>query len=207
MKTKERPILFNEPMVQAILAGTKTQTRRPMKAQPDGQPVRDPGDGRWYVNGGPWLASPPAAVGDVLWVRETWRTEELPSGEDGVRFAADGAFVPIANTEKAANDWIEAHNNGKYGLKLRPSIHMPRWAARIFLRVTDVRVQRVRDITEDDAMAEGVNVLDASQFTVDVPARLINARVAFGDLWSEVYGRDSWDCNEWVWALTFERIA
>ena len=163
---KERPILFSAEMVRAILDGRKTKTRRPKKGN-----------------------AAPCAVGDVLWARETWRAEELPSGEDGVRFAADNAFVRIANTAAAADLWCDAHRNGKYGAKWRPSIHMPRWAARIFLKVTDVRIERIQAITEDDARAEGASSVDA-----------------FCALWDSTYGAGAWNRNEWVWALTFERV-
>jgi len=209
--TKERPILFNSQMVCAILAGKKTQTRRPLKPQPDVAPVGQYFDAYrggergasgeraatgacfWttdnrVVSDSYWTDAP-AELGDVLWVRETWRTEELPSGEDGVRFAADDAFVPIANTEKAADDWCVAHNNGKRGLKWCPSIHMPRWAARIRLEVTDVSLERVQSITEEEARAEGIEKH--------------NARDEFVRLWDRIYGPHSWTLDDYVWALTF----
>lgn len=134
-------------------------------------------------------------VGDALWVRETWRAEELPTGQDGVRFAADDAFVGIANACKAADRWGEAYENGKHGTNWRPSIFMPRWATRLILPVVDVRPQRLHEISEEDALAEGVERFDGPH----------TARAAFADLWAAVYGRASWDANPWVWAVTFRR--
>jgi hypothetical protein len=135
----ERPILFSAQMVLALLAGRKTQTRRIVRL----------GDVRPYAH-----------VGDHLWVRETWRTHERDKdGIDGVLFAADGAFVPIQNTRDAADAWIYDHDNGKHGEKWRPSIFMRRWAARILLEVVNVRVERLQDISNADAIAEGLSCI------------------------------------------------
>lgn len=170
--TKERPILFNSQMVCAILAGTKTQTRRPSTSDK----LRE--------------LPAPAEVGDVLWVRETWRTHERPEDMvDGIQFAADGAFVPINNTFAAAEAWVVAHDNNKHGGKWRPSIHMPKWAARIRLEVTDVSLERVQSITEEEARAEGIEKH--------------NARDEFVRLWDRIYGPHSWTLDDYVWALTF----
>lgn len=193
--TKERPILFNSQMVCAILAGTKTQTRRPMKVQPDGQPVRDPSDGKWYVNGGLWLASPPALVGDVLWVRETLRRDPV---SDSWSYGADGVPVTLEQGDPNVSSMLSwAHHNEN---DVCVSIHMPKWAARIRLEVTDVRVERLWSITEEDARAEGITDTDL------IREKLPSARDAFARIWRDVYGHVSWDCNEWVWALTFRRL-
>ena len=210
---KERPILFSAPMARAILAGQKTQTRRVVKL-PRGASWSDrlggTVDGFFFDDDGlrargiEELCCPYGAPGDVLWVRETWRAEELPTGEDGVRFAADEAFVRIADTSKAADLWCEAYENGKHGTNWRPSIHMSRWAARLFLRVTAIRCERIQDITEEDAVAEGTREPSVAQV---IGGGDVTERRVFARLWCATYGASSWERNEWVWALTFERCA
>jgi hypothetical protein len=165
---RERGILFSGAMVSAILAGRKTQTRRTIKLQPsatDGMYAdryKKSERWAWWLPDGRMLkpetfACPYGEVGDRPWVRETWRTEERESDcVDGVRFAADDSFREIENTRSAADAWVEANDNGRHGTKWRPSIFMPRWASRLTLEVTDVRIQRLQDITEEDAKAEGV---------------------------------------------------
>jgi hypothetical protein len=202
---KTHPMLFNGAMVRAILDGRKTQTRRPMKRQPDGQPVRDPSDGKWYVDGGQWISPPVAEVGDVLWVRETLRENAVTSAW---RYEADGAPIelPAADPRVTAMLSWAHHKEGSVCV----SIHMPRWAARIFLRVADVRAQRIQDISEEDAVAEGIErdgkwFLGSDHKIKGTPKVFATAHAAFVDLWHSVYGRASWDANPWVWALTFER--
>lgn len=205
-----RPVLFNGAMVRAILAGAKTQTRRVVKPQPpngcgyaingaqsaavcaavlpSGEPVFVPPTPRSKDH---LLLCPLGAPGDDLWVRETWarRTDVDPAtnaekAKAYLRFAADDNDL--------SGEWHD------YGGKWRPSIHMPRWASRLTLRVTSVRVERLREITEDDARAEGV-------LTLEPRAGAASARERFADLWSDVYGRASWDANPWVWVVSFER--
>lgn len=170
---KEKPIIFNGPMVRAILEGRKTQTRRPVKPQP--------------TPGVPWRG--PIAPGDVLWVRETWWDIPDPSPKD-LREGAD----TWPNVAYPATD--EAPVYTEWGWKKRPSIHMPRWASRITLEVTDVRVERVQEITEEDCQAEGV--------LFRVP-RGGGYRRTFEALWGEIYP-DSWGRNEWVWVIEFRRV-
>jgi len=173
---KERPILFSAPMVRAILAGTKTQTRRVVKCD-----IRGPSDPMdtwdWYDKKGKWagahgrgfpfkktnaaLLCPYGQPGDRLWVREACLAEELPDGLDGVRYLADEAFLAIESTQEGADRWLALRYYGKRPspvapVKTVPAIHMPRWASRITLEVTAVRVERLQDISIADAMAEGV---------------------------------------------------
>lgn len=217
-----RPILFSGPMVRAILAGTKTQTRRlvtPMAGMQskwltlDGitksprltmartNPTQMLGAQMDHPRGGPlgWVRCPYyQAEGDKLWVRETWRTEERQS--DGIRLRADDAFVPIEPTRDAADAWIEARDNGKHGAKWRPSIFMRPWMSRISLAVTDVRVERLQDITEADARAEGVGPLGVDE---DDHAH----RAQFRHLWDSINGkRADWQSNPWVWVVSFTRV-
>ncbi|MDE2105538.1 MAG: hypothetical protein KGL39_50390 [Patescibacteria group bacterium] len=174
---KERPILFKAEMVRAILEGCKTQTRRIAKVPEDAERVSywappsgrsqlgwaDPGVNWWNERGNHLDPCPYGQIGDQLWVRETCRAEELQYAgwEDGVRYLADNAWRVIENTSEAADKW---HDLASYGMKKSglpecrtvPAIHMPRWASRIQLEITGVRVERLQDISEADAMAEGV---------------------------------------------------
>ena len=193
----ERPILFNGEMVRSILSGAKTMTRRPIKPQPDGQPVLC-SDGKWCVDGGLWLGSAPAAVGDVLWVRETWQMnhvnhldgkipKERPAGLE-VMYLADGTPREQCPEDYEGDWWW------------RPSIHMPKWASRIRLVVTDVRAERLLDVTEADTVAEGLTVLDA------IRRKVPTVRDAFSLLWDDLYADTlPWSSNPFVWAVTFKR--
>jgi hypothetical protein len=177
----DRPILFSAEMVRAILDGRKTQTRRVMKVQPwpdalvtvehyhptvidrhgDMQPGKEIFGAHWD-DGEHGLRCPYGAPGDKLWVRETCWAESTFDG-DGVRYPADHVWRIIENTQEASEAWCKlARYGGDAALdnetnigKRVPSIHMPRWASRITLRITDIRAQRPQDISEDDARAEG----------------------------------------------------
>lgn len=184
-------MLFSGPMVRALLDGTKTQTRRAVKPQPfwvnlgDGQPNPTP-------------LCPFGVVGDRLWVRETWAPDPRAPEVDGVAVYR-------------ATDEVMLNAHGARVDRWRPSIHMTRWASRITLEVTEVRVQRLRDISEEDALAEGVGLLlademgDARRAMTEAIAK---SRVdGFRLLWESINGPGSWDANPWVWALTFQRGA
>jgi hypothetical protein len=199
---KEIPILFNAEMVRAILEGKKTQTRRPFKYQPtecwkpdrfcvlhqlkDGHfPLRNGhpipiGYGVVNYDGDVGYVSPFGNVGDHLWVRETFGP-----CEGGVIYKAD-------ELEAVKPD----------GGKWTPSIHMPRWASRITLLVTDIRVQRVKEISEEDAIAEGIDLKGYRSNTFGISGR--EHRIEFSTLWQSIY--NTWDANPWVWAATFEVV-
>lgn len=173
---KERPILFSAPMVRAILDGRKTQTRRVVKdnhlrgCQPED-----------------YLLSlcPYGQRGDRLWVRETWQTwKEF----DRVR---------PANISNQAEIQYPATYDG-WDSRIRLPIHMPRWASRITLKITGVRVERLQDISRGDAMAEGCPFAN----TADGP----NPRQWYADLWEQINGEGSWDANPWVWVIEFKRV-
>ena len=216
----ERPILFSAEMVRAILDGRKVQTRRKMKVQPHpdstvtveyyNQTVIDrhgdmqPGPeifGAHWNDGECGLRCPYGAPGDLLWARETCWAESTFDG-DGVRYAADHVWRIIENTPEASEAWCKLgqyggdaalDNQTNIGMRV-PSIHMPRWASRITLRITDVRVERLQDISEADARAEGVR------------QRPGTATDSFQSLWSTINAPGAWDANAWVWVIAFERV-
>ena len=197
MTTKERPILFSAPMVRALLDGSKTQTRRLVKPQPDivfAGPIPGAGicgkythDDEKHGRLGVHIPCPYGQPGDRLWVRENfahiYRDNSLPerrSFED-VAYMANGHSIDI----------------GAYG-SWKPSIHMPRWASRITLEISSVRVERLQDITRGDAMAEGCPFPNMAQGN--------DPRQWYEQLWGEINGPDSWATNPWVWAIEFKRI-
>ena len=195
----DRPIIFSAPMVRALLDGRKTQTRRVLPlAHPkfSHQNVLDPDmlvdkqyvwfwDGVHDCVGASWPL--PYAPGDRLWVRESalfWRNSRDNSLSHVAAFRADGYEL------EAGERW-------------RTSIHMPRWASRLTLTVTDVRVQRLQDISEADAMAEGCDAVLALTIKRPNGAHPGNPRECYCDLWNSLHGPGAWDANPWVVALTF----
>ncbi len=185
---REHPLLMKGPLVRATLEGRKTQTRRPIKqeAQPDlgfewseclCREI-DPSDTPCATCASrfPGLA----AAGDRLWVRETWDWRDWQSMANRkvrIAYAADGAQVDTI----APCDWNPVVYNAA---RWHPSIHMPRWACRLVLPLVSVRVERVQDITEEDARAEGVEPINGSY------------REGFRVVWRDIYG--TWDANPWV---------
>jgi len=199
-----KPIIFSTPMVQAILAGRKTQTRRVLKPQPviDAHGMWLWKDCQWMDDGLGFPASgiedyAPYKPGDILWVRETWQHvmddfDKCIEGTGEYYYAADG--------EPGFTYWVDPHTGEhKERMPWRPSIHMPREAARLFLRVTDVRAERVQDISEEDAKAEGVTAINNSQ---------CGYRGAFRELWNTLNAKRGfdWYTNSWVWVIRFERL-
>jgi hypothetical protein len=206
----ERAIIFSAPMVLALQSGRKTQTRRIVKPQPFEY------DGAFSWKGHSWGAlsgapkTPPASpygvAGDYLWVRETWRPVERKTDMvDGIQFAADEAFVPIANTAAAAEQWVVAANNDHSG-RWRSPIHMPRWASRITLELTGVRVERLQDICWSDIRAEGIDCPEHDCPSGFCCSECPSLRHAWSVGWDNINGaRASWASNPWIWALTFKR--
>lgn len=200
--TAERPILFSTPMVIAIRAGKKSATRRLVNPQPIGIVAAACAKARF-------------AAGDRLWVRETWRTLH-PTPEHSyqrcVNYRADDQILEISR-DVPYEDWHAAHREEKHLENWRPSIFMPRWASRITLEVLSVRVERLHEITEEDARAEGIRELDLqagqpgawwSADSTDPYLHDRTPRQAFGRLWDSINGkRDPWASNPWVWRVEF----
>jgi hypothetical protein len=205
-------------MVRALLAGTKTQTRRIAKAwDSDSDVIEDNGpDGslpRAWVDerhletacGPTRITSPYGYPGDRLWVRETWRCEAMFGREAAVRYRAtlddELTTMPLDDYgQKQAWDSVERFNR-ETKREWIPSIHMFRWASRLTLEVTDVRVQRLQDITPNDAEAEGIAYPEHVDVRAIARCPLVDAYAA---LWDAINGEGAWDRNPWVWAITFK---
>lgn len=201
----ERPILFSDAMVRAILAGTKTQTRRVVKPNPrdgafymlDGWPhrSRDGESNRMCGHEEPY-ACPYGAQGDRLWVREAWGVRASFDFTDWRRDTMRGCTEAPPGTEV---DFRADYGHQQEACFWRPSIHMPRWVSRLTLEVTSVRVERVQSISEDDARAEGVTPAAVGDVT---------CWRAFRVLWDSINGERegcSWTANPWVWVVGFRR--
>lgn len=214
---KERPILFSAPMVRAILDGQKTQTRRVIKPQPAPHeswdwswPILRPGvtpgtricwrDDVRSPNLFPYC--PYGKPGDRLWVRETWGcpSADRPGVDDGRKPQAGDRTVYAAEPAHAAQ-WITGHP-GCADFCWRPSIHMPRWASRITLEITDVRVERLHEISEADALAEG----SQHPSLVPIVGAGWSSRDMYARLWEHINGAGSWAANPWAWVVEFKQI-
>ncbi|MEN5297704.1 hypothetical protein ABE530_05035 [Brucella sp. TWI559] len=218
----DRPILFSAPMVRALLEGRKTQTRRIVKPQPAGRidPLVSFNHGRMEIAFGPDMRDkdgrpkwwrPLAQAGDRLWVREAYYLTDDGDYPSAVYAAdAESVHLHLASIEQLR----VCHPNIDWSkhARLRPSIHMPRWASRITLDVIDVRVERLKDITEVDAIAEGVvKIRDACHvirgFDYDLSGLChTSATTPFLKLWNHINGADTWETNPWVAAYTFNVI-
>lgn len=201
---RERPILFSAPMVRAILAGKKTQTRRIVKPQPE------PFVTKFFVNehgcgvsedeaqNHVWRC-PYGIPGDRLWVRETWF--DNMASDDG-----DEANTPSRCVYRANGEFIDQFPEEYMEGKWTPSIHMPRWASRITLEVVAVRVERLQEISGFDLTAEGFPPDDEGPMRDGCRLTLAGRRQVFAGLWEEINGADSWSANPWVWVVEFKRI-
>lgn len=232
----ERPILFSAPMVRALLADTKTQTRRVVKLRGaeviEERPRNDPDDNvlsteswPWSPQHDGWVSCPYGSPGGRLWVKETFaflqptddaatasehRVRVVQRPEDGERVAlwyrADGE-MPLVEQLWADDD----------GIRWRPSIYMPRWASRIALEVTAVRVERLQAITATDAIAEGIERGPEPSAGMKVSAgwkdysrpnlESVGGPVSsYRSLWESINGDGSWEANPWVWVVSFKRV-
>lgn len=225
---KERGIIFNSEMVRAILDGRKTQTRIIMKPQP--VPINGGDNHVWYCEkidasldvkdalqdgnvGWYGLISsvcPLGGVGDRLWVRETWQGPLVDYENANKLYKDPEPFQTIKNCVYKADgdacpEYFDADDNLRYGWK--SSAQMPRWASRILLEITGVRVERLQDISQADAIAEGA---PRSHPSIDAVSREYGfpdfSRSWFGQTWWHIYGKENWQENPWVWVIEFKRI-
>ncbi|EPG4846611.1 TPA: hypothetical protein ACI6QB_002724 [Klebsiella quasipneumoniae] len=243
---KERGMIFNSEMVRAILDGRKTQTRRIMKVQPESNQLglllitdstkrSDIGKYHWAESNATGnhvrsklFSSPFGAVGERIWVRETWATLGNEDGcyvdwEDNLCKGDERSAARIyrASCEQRPGDyglwsipddayWKPHTKEHKFEGAWRPSIHMPRWASRILLEITDVRVERLNAISEEDARAEGIIDGGCLNCGEPEPCGCANpepdATDAFAYLWQSIYGQDNWNANPWVWVIEFKRV-
>lgn len=197
-----KPILFNTEMVQANLDGRKNNTRRIMKPQPPATAIVEMGARyavwkRWADDPFWHLIKPPYNPGDVLYVRETWDSEPITPGG---HFRPRGVWYYKADGDLRPEAW-----RGNW----HPSIHMPKEAARLFLKVTNVRVERLQDIDEEGAKAEGANFCNGKHVGVKEKMRR-SAVERFADIWdSTIKPADltlcGWNANPWVWVIEYER--
>ena len=188
-----KPILFNTEMVQAIMAGRKTQTRRLVKNQDGIHPRRNNIGWLGWDDGHGYRMKPPCEAGDILWVRETWHKDA-------------GRYMYKANYAGGERFY---RNGQEVSIRWSPSIHMPKEAARIFLRVKDVRVERLQDIKNYECVDEGAvkkpNITKRGDLVLhnrykEEFARLWDTTIKPADL-----GKYGWDANPWVWVIEFER--
>nr|WP_041930735.1 hypothetical protein [Pantoea ananatis] len=237
---RERPILLNAEMVRAVLDGRKTQTRRIIQSPAKNMQVRGhecisyraPGD-KWYQDyvfsmrdrSGTWqdykheqfLAKCPfGAVGDRLWVRETFRVH---SRATDVATLVYKASEQQSWTQQVHRVPIEKCNKPAVIDTWTPSVHMPRWASRITLEITGVRVERLNSISHRDACREGLFREEynwrENEFPLDdiayrtssaAKTRYSCPKRCFQELWQSIYGVDSWQANPWVWVIEFKRV-
>lgn len=228
-RIREKGLIFNSEMVRAILDGRKTQTRRPIKwKQTRFTEIGEREDGsKWPWSEDAehacdfWHPCPFGAVGDRIWVREAYR---FPASLDDVSPTGVGEMAVATGYRKpwapTFYEFTGTFSDGWKGFetppkvsdagKLRPSIHMPRWASRILLEITDVRVERLNAISEEDARAEGIIDGGCLNCGEPEPCGCANpepdATDAFAYLWQSIYGQENWNANPWVWVIEFKRV-
>ena len=234
-----RPILFTDEMVRAVLDGRKVQTRRPLKPQPE-KLIFDEMTASLLP---PLSDCPFGQVGDRLWVRETFCLEhqvekdQLPPFDDSrpIRWEYEG----MESDPEGADRWIQPHyratdptpelaygdSDGEPTVRWKPSIHMPRWASRITLEITEIRIERLQEITEEDVRAEGARKFtnlppdpslypygNEPRWSMEDPRStrecLGSGRYAFANLWERLYAKKGlgWYANPWVWVIGFRRV-
>ncbi|WP_312181374.1 hypothetical protein [Pantoea sp. CTOTU46764] len=219
---KERGIIFNAEMVRAVLEGRKTQTRRMLSPRQlkmidaaasigECYPLES---GHQHENSQSYYREccPFGAVGDRVWVRETWMPDAPRDGSwaDVSFYGCKGSPLSMIpeRYRKPEHCIHRASWEGSEMVGWTPSIHMPRWASRITLEIIGVRVERLWDITEEDAKAEGCTfeALRLKPGTREVEEMGHTAVSHFGGLWQSIYGDESWQANPWVWVIEFKRV-
>lgn len=224
-QVKERPIIFSSEMVRAILEGRKTQTRRVIKPQPvwkypgnyERGHVMSFNRGVWHATVGFGMACeshafencPYGKPGDRLWVRETWIPDPTDDDTWDYYCFSDGRIMnlnALPRRYKNPSHVIYKSTWGNLGLKWKKSIHMPRWASRITLEITNVRVERLQDIRLKDIYAEGLND------NIDIVGHKVDKRFfgyyLFKELWNSINDKKyPWESNPWVWVIEFNLLS
>ena len=225
---KERPILMSAPMVRAILEGRKTQTRRIIKPQPYFDAQNNLIFGKWNYGQDLYgthvlpkrnlaLKCPYGNLGDRLWVRESykrWCIDETGTVEDGwwsVRYRSDNNIQKHCATWDCCVTYDSPSEAGcdKEPDRWEPSIHMPRWASRILLEIIGIRIERLQDITEDEAIAEGVLFNGNYDLWWDYQREqwsCVDPIDSYKSLICKINGPETWEKNPWVWVVDFEVI-
>lgn len=214
----EKPIIFGGEMVRAILDGRKTQTRRVIKPQPQGSPYWTWHEGAFYPNNvdarPARLVCPYGQPGNKLWVRETWWEDsplaaEVLLGRTGKLIGYDATPECYMRVKEGITEYrTDAHPpsvRAEWEMfsqwRRRSPIHMPRWASRLTLEITDVRAERIKELSWADAIAEGIT-------NRDICKHCDSAQMAFREKWDAINAKRgySWDSNPWVWAITFRVV-
>lgn len=195
----DKPILFSAPMVRALIEGRKTQTRRPCKWVPT------------LPRDGPPISNENIQAGDRLWVREAWRCNAWATDLATIFYRASEGDGYTTMCEQYP---VADHKPMRVTRHWRPSIHMPRWTSRLTLVVTDVRVERLHDLSEADAVAEGMTqetadaLMDADELAMYAATEILcphaRGRILFEAAWERINGPGSWEANPWVAAYTFD---
>ncbi|HBQ0110077.1 TPA: hypothetical protein L7I05_002413 [Klebsiella pneumoniae] len=232
----ERGMIFNGEMVRAILDGRKTQTRREVKLNLDISCLATTYDWATSLAANHYQGlteeqiqqkaeSLRGVIHPVILDNGQMVSIICPHGKPRDRIWVRETFCPVNDTQYGGEKWVDYRATPKFeashpagwdsapndaeALKWRPSIHMPRWASRILLEITDVRVERLNAINEHDAQAEGVAKLRGGFWKHYQPGwtqHQLSARGSFVTLWKSIYGDESWNSNPWVWVISFERI-
>lgn len=188
-----KPILFSTEMVKAILSGSKVQTRRVVKEEH--APVKISKDNQYAMPLDRLLSCPYGQVGDVLWVRENYLK---PPKVITSKMLKDGADTWPSFDYQADCELGDVEQYKEWGWKMKPSIHMPKSACRLFLEIKEIRVERLQDISRGDCMDEGCPFPNIAKQT--------NPKEWFENLWKKINGEESWSSNPWVWVIEFEKM-
>ncbi|HFT4305639.1 TPA: hypothetical protein ACHT7L_003941 [Klebsiella quasipneumoniae] len=232
---KERGMIFNGEMVRAILDGRKTQTRREVKLNLDIACLATTYDWATSLAANHYQglteeqiqqkAEPlRGVIHPVILDNGQMVSIICPHGKPGDRIWVRETFCPVDDTQYGGEKWVDYRATPRYeashpagwdcapndaeALKWRPSIHMPRWASRILLEITNVRVERLNAISQEDAQAEGMELTGwrPTYSDPDSGGEVMTPYDNFAELWSSIYGDESWQANPWVWVIEFKRV-
>ncbi len=223
---KERPILFSAPMVRSLLDGSKTQTRRIVKDLPSWEITEichdAGGTGKWMPNGpapsgvgmaaGHWRDCPYGKPGDHLWVKEAFALSVIDPDGGSPEDEPENWDVIYRADPELGGGWADGEGN-TIEAPWKSDRDMPRWASRILLEVVSVRVERLNDISDKDAIAEGISRVGPGwerwhpdQDDAEHTGSTQKPRLSYMGLWESINGAGSWDANPWVWVVEFKRV-